>query len=249
MVLQLATICAIAAMAGTKTLHRWGRWSCMELQQLRLARNYKQCTIVTNQKRGKMKILAISGSNRKASTNTAMLKIFKKLAPTEIEIIVFEQINSLPIFSPDLESEATPQIVDDFMDMVNSADGIIISSPEYIRAIPGGLKNAIDWMVSRFEIIDKPIALAHASHRGEDMLASLRLVLSTCSRNFLEHIFLQFPLIGMSTEKIDNFLQTPAQTLEILKFINNFHLAILKKIDQATYAKPHRIIHFDDSEN
>lgn len=177
-------------------------------------------TIATEE--SNMKILAISGSARKASTNTALLKVMKKLAPAEIELTVFHQIYLLPIFSPDLEGEATPEVVEKFMEMVSTADGIIISSPEYVRAIPGGLKNAIDWMVSRFEVIDKPIALVHASHRGNDMLASLKLVLSTVSSHFMEHLFLRFPLIGMTPNEIEELLQAPEKQSEILTFMNNF---------------------------
>lgn len=54
-----------------------------------------------------MKILAISGSARKESTNTALLRAMKDIASSDIELIVFDQINSLPIFSPDDEGENT----------------------------------------------------------------------------------------------------------------------------------------------
>jgi NAD(P)H-dependent FMN reductase len=64
---------------------------------------------------------------------------------------------------------------------VARADGLVIACPEYVRALPGGFKNAVDWLVSRDEIIVKPIALIHASHRGDDMLEQLRLVLGTVS--------------------------------------------------------------------
>lgn len=175
-----------------------------------------------------MKILAISGSSREASTNTALLRVIEKFSPAGIELLVFHQLNSLSVFSPDSEGEATPEEVHEFLKMVSAADGIIISSPEYVRAIPGGLKNAIDWMVSRFEIIGKPIALVHASHRGDDMLDSLRLVLSTVSSNFMEHIFLRFPLIGKSPDEIEAFLRASEQKSEILTFLNNFAAEVQK---------------------
>lgn len=88
-----------------------------------------------------------------------------------------------------MREKKTPAVVEEFIKSVSASDGIIISSPEYIRCIPGGLKNAIDWMVSRTEIIDKPIVLVHASSRGDDMLVSLRRVLSTVSSNFLKIYF------------------------------------------------------------
>ena len=173
-----------------------------------------------------MKILAISGSSREASTNTALLKFMKNLAPEGAEVTVFHRLDVLPVFSPDSEGEATPAAVCEFVEKVSATDGIIISSPEYVRAIPGGLKNAIDWMVSRFEVIGKPIVLVHASHRGDDMLISLRLVLSTVSDNFLENLFLRTPLVGKSPEEIEEFLRAPEHESEILTFLGNFVAAV-----------------------
>jgi NAD(P)H-dependent FMN reductase len=173
-----------------------------------------------------VKILAISGSAREASTNTALLRAMKKLAPMGMEFAVFHSLHALPVFSPDLEGEEMPAAVQGFMEAVSAADGIIISSPEYIRAIPGGLKNAIDWMVSRFEIIDKPVALVHASHRGDDMLASLRLVLSTVSRNFLEHLFLRIPLMGKSPEEVAELLCLSEYESQVTSFLSRFVAAV-----------------------
>ncbi|MBU2809135.1 NAD(P)H-dependent oxidoreductase [Acidithiobacillus ferrooxidans F221] len=173
-----------------------------------------------------MKILAISGSAREASTNTALLQTMKNLAPSGVEVSVFHNLNVLPVFSPDAEGEKTPVAVREFMEAISATDGIIISSPEYIRAIPGGLKNAIDWIVSRYEIIDKPIVLVHASHRGDDMLTSLRLVLSTVSNNFLEHLFLRIPLIDKSPEEIMEFLRLPERESQIRSFLLNFAAAV-----------------------
>jgi chromate reductase, NAD(P)H dehydrogenase (quinone) len=179
-------------------------------------------------KEDNVKILAISGSAREVSTNTALLRVMKSLAPDGVELSVFHRLDALPVFSPDSEDEATPMAVCEFMETVSDVDGIIISSPEYVRSIPGGLKNAIDWMVSRFEVIGKPIALVHASHRGEDMLASLRLVLSTISDNFLEDIFLRIPLIGKSPEEIEEFVRVPEYESQISTFLSNYVAAVQK---------------------
>jgi chromate reductase, NAD(P)H dehydrogenase (quinone) len=86
--------------------------------------------------------------------------------------------------------------------VVTEVDGLIIASPEYVRSIPGGLKNAIDWLVSRKELIGKPIALAHASHRGDDMLSELRSVLSTVSDRFCQEVFLRVHLMKMTPEEV-----------------------------------------------
>ncbi|AKZ61986.1 FMN reductase [Herbaspirillum hiltneri N3] len=169
-----------------------------------------------------MKILAISGSARSVSTNTALLKAMQGLAPEGMTVKVFDRIGSLPVFSPDLEAENTPAAIQVLIAQVAQADGVIISSPEYVRAIPGGMKNVIDWMVSRAEIIGKPIALVHASHRGEDMLASMRLVLSTVSNRFLDRHFLQLPLVGKSPEEVATLVMQPEFRMQVIEFLRGF---------------------------
>lgn len=173
-----------------------------------------------------MKLLAISGSARHDSTNTALLKALKRHAPDGVAISVFHRLDTLPVFSPDAEGERTPVAVLRFLERVGQADGIIISSPEYVRSIPGGMKNAIDWMVSRFEIIGKPIALAHASHRGDEMLASLRTVLATVSDGFLGQVFLRVPLVGKSPSEIDVLLSEPDYEAQLTGFLSAFVSAI-----------------------
>lgn len=153
-----------------------------------------------------MKLLAISGSARGASTNTALLRALAEVSPKDIDIAVFHNLHTLPVFSPDLEGTNTPSKINCFVDAIDQADGVIISSPEYVRAIPGGLKNAIDWLVSGETIIDRPVALIHGSHRGNDMLASLRLVLNTVTSAFHEQLFQRFPLISKSPKEVRSFL-------------------------------------------
>ncbi|KQY63272.1 FMN reductase [Ensifer sp. Root142] len=167
-----------------------------------------------------MKILAISGSSRELSTNTALLRAFQALAPADIA--VFDRIGELPVFSPDLEGPNAPESVIRFIEKISVSDGLIISSPEYVRSIPGGLKNAIDWLVSGEAVVGKPIALAHASHRGEDMLAALRTVLSTVSSSFSENIFFRFPVMNQAPDAIRESLMTSANRPGAEKFLKDF---------------------------
>jgi len=167
-----------------------------------------------------LNLLAISGSTRHGSTNSALLRAIAAHAPDGISLSLFTGIQSLPVFSPDNEGERTPASVQAFCDQVCSADGLIISSPEYVRAIPGGLKNAIDWLVSRDEIIRKPVALAHASHRGDDMLASLRLVLGTVTERFADEIFLRQALVSLSSEEVEALLCTDTAVRDIHDYLN-----------------------------
>lgn len=175
-----------------------------------------------------MKILAISGSGRHVSTNTALLKSVAKIGKPDHDISVFSSITDLPVFSPDAEGRPLPLSVQDLVDRIGNSDGILISSPEYVRAIPGGLKNAIDWLVSRDEIISKPIAMLHASHRGDDMLDQLRLVLSTVSDRFVPDIFLRSELMKLSPEEISREFDTPSSRLEVTRFLHDFALHCMR---------------------
>lgn len=169
-----------------------------------------------------MKILAISGSARRSSTNTALLRTLSAIAPDHIDITVFDGLGALPVFSPDHEGENAPEAIKKFISSVKMADGIIIASPEYVRSLPGGLKNAIDWLVSGDELIGKPITLAHASHRGDDMLTTLRAILKTVSSGFCDNIFFRHPLMNATLGDVQAALQEPTSREAALTFLNAF---------------------------
>ena len=169
-----------------------------------------------------MRFLAISGSARSLSTNTHLLRAMSQVAPASVHVDVFDRIGSLPVFSPDLEGDAAPRIVRMFAKAIGRSDGLIIASPEYARGIAGGLKNAIDWLVSGEELVGKPIVLAHASHRGDDMLAALRLVLSTVTTNFNADIFLRFALMKRTPDDIADFVARPENRAQIDSFVSDF---------------------------
>jgi len=90
-----------------------------------------------------MNIIAISGSVRKDSFNTALLRSLQKLAPAPMTIEIVD-IGNIPLFNQDSEA-MFPEAAQILKDKIEAADGIIIATPEYNRSIPGVLKNAIDW--------------------------------------------------------------------------------------------------------
>ncbi len=90
-----------------------------------------------------MNIIAISGSLRKDSFNTALLRALPALAPEGMTITIAD-ISALPLFNQESEA-AFPATAQALKDAIEAADGVIIATPEYNRSIPGVLKNAIDW--------------------------------------------------------------------------------------------------------
>lgn len=90
-----------------------------------------------------MHILALSGSLRKDSFNTALINAFATHAPDGVSITVAD-ISALPLYNQDRES-SFPEVVSTLKDMIRTADGILIATPEFNRSVPGVLKNAIDW--------------------------------------------------------------------------------------------------------
>jgi NAD(P)H-dependent FMN reductase len=168
-----------------------------------------------------MRLLAISGSLRAASANTALLQALARIAEAPVSVTLWAGLGDLPIFSPDLEA-SPPAAVLSFVRAVGQADGVVIACPEYARAMPGGFKNALDWLVSRDEIIGKPVALLHGSHRGEDVLADLHRVLSTIADGFQPDLFARFHLMKMSPEDIAGFMEDEPQAAALRSFLDTF---------------------------
>jgi len=88
-------------------------------------------------------LLGICGSLRKASTNRSLLLAIGEELPAETTITLFERLGELPIFNSDL---ADPPGVIALKSAIAGADGVVFAVPEYNYSIPGGLKNALDWV-------------------------------------------------------------------------------------------------------
>lgn len=90
------------------------------------------------------KLVAITGSLRKESANTAILRSLAERAPDGVCIEVID-ISAVPLFNEDLESNP-PQAVVDLCNAVSMSDGVVFASPEYNHSTSGVLKNLIDWL-------------------------------------------------------------------------------------------------------
>ena len=107
-------------------------------------------------------VLVICGSLRKGSYNAALARTLPALAPAGMKLRAAPSFERMPIYNHDIqEASGFPAEAVSWADAIRSADALIIVSPEYNWSIPGGLKNAIDW-VSRMKdqpFKDKPVAL------------------------------------------------------------------------------------------
>jgi len=148
----------------------------------------------------KKKILAISGSLRKGSSNHAILNFLAKLVPDHVEYQIYDGLALLPHFDQDLDGDIPPETVVQFRKLLFEADGIIICTPEYAYGVPGSLKNALDWTVSSGSFVDKPTLLITASLGGESAHAAMQLILGALSANVLKEAAL---LIQFVRSKID----------------------------------------------
>src|SRR3984957_20236842 len=112
-----------------------------------------------------MRLLAISGSLRRDSHNTALLRAAASLLPSEVELAIYERLGELPPFNEELVSDR-PAAAQPLWDEIDAADGVLISTPEYNSSIPGVLKNALDWMsqpLIESPLRNKPAAVIGAS--------------------------------------------------------------------------------------
>jgi chromate reductase, NAD(P)H dehydrogenase (quinone) len=141
-------------------------------------------------------LLALSGSLRAASSNAALLEAARLLAPPGIAVVTYGGLGALPHFNPDLDREPLPPAVADLRRHIGAVDGLLISCPEYARGIPGAFKNALDWLVSGFEMPGKPVALFNASPRASEAHAALRLVLRTVAARLVEEASITLPLLA-----------------------------------------------------
>ena len=169
-----------------------------------------------------LKFYAISGSLRAQSTNRALLKALSSSAPDGMKIELDDLIGTLPIFNPDMEGDLSPAAVLAFAQKVADADGLIITSPEYAHGIPGGLKNALDWLVSRSEIPGKPMMLVRASGRSDISHAALQEVLRTMSVALMPETGFTVHLIGKKPEEIERLLRENGLLREMAEALEGF---------------------------
>ncbi|TGK15126.1 NAD(P)H-dependent oxidoreductase [Leptospira fluminis] len=139
----------------------------------------------------KFNLLGVSGSLRRNSTNTKLLKTIGVLGRERFKLEIFSDLDLLPPFCPDREAELqeSSKHLEDWRNHLQRADAVIFACPEYGHGVPGVLKNALDWVVGSGELVDKPVGVTNAyaiRSRGTFALRSLSETLRAMNAHVVE---------------------------------------------------------------
>jgi chromate reductase len=139
-----------------------------------------------------MRVLAISGSLRRDSNTTALLRALREEAPAGVEIEIWNGLKDIPPYDGDDDVVPGPATVEAFRALVREADAVFLATPEYNSSIPGALKNALDWAsrpLATNAFRNKPVAVIASSagaFGGVWAAAELRKVLGAMGARVTE---------------------------------------------------------------
>jgi NAD(P)H-dependent FMN reductase len=143
-----------------------------------------------------LRLLAISGSLRAASSNGALVGAVALVAPPGVTVETYDGLSALPHFNPDADVEPAPPAVAAWRERLAAADGVLLSSPEYAHGVPGALKNALDWIVGSGEFMLKPVALVNASPMSHFAHPQLAETLAVMMAAIVPEASVVIPLAG-----------------------------------------------------
>lgn len=109
-----------------------------------------------------MRLLLITGSTRAGSTNTAALRTVQAERP-DLDCVLYDGLGALPQFNPDDDVEPVPPAVAELRRQLAAADALLFCTPEYAGALPGSLKNLLDWSIGGGELSQQPVGWINCS--------------------------------------------------------------------------------------
>jgi chromate reductase, NAD(P)H dehydrogenase (quinone) len=171
------------------------------------------------------RILGISGSLRRDSHNTSLLRAAAEAAGPDVEFELYDGLKEIPPYDEDDDVHPRPPSVARLNEAIANADAVLFSTPEYNASIPGQLKNAIDWVsrpVATNALRNKPVAVVGASTGGFGAVwaqAELRKVLSALGARVLDlelpvpHAHTRFEEGGLTDDEIRAGLEDVLEAL------------------------------------
>ena len=153
-----------------------------------------------------MRVLAISGSLRGDSNNTALLRALREEAPEGVDVDIWQGLKVIPPYDQDDDVVPGPEAVEAFRELVRESDAVFFATPEYNSSVPGALKNALDWAsrpVATNVFRNKPVAVISSSagaFGGVWAGAELRKVLGAMGARVTEAEL----AVGHAHEKLDD---------------------------------------------
>ena len=163
------------------------------------------------------RLMLICGSLRSGSTNEALLRTAVSLLPVDVTADPYDGMSRLPHFNPDDDHEPLPPAVVDLRGRIAAADAILFSTPEYAGAMPGSLKNLLDWTVGGVETSDKPVAWINISTTGGATKTheSLTTVLIYTGAKMIDAACVRIP-VHRDAVGSNGLIEDPAVVAEIL---------------------------------
>lgn len=142
------------------------------------------------------RLLLVGGSLRRGSVNAAVLGTAAAIAPPGVIATVYEGLATLPWFDPDEDRQLLHPAVADLRDRLHTSDAVLFSTPEYAGALPGSLKNLLDWTVGD-GLYEMPVAWVNPSTSfagAQHAYESLRRVLGYVNAEIIEPACVQLPV-------------------------------------------------------
>jgi NAD(P)H-dependent FMN reductase len=168
-----------------------------------------------------LRLLLVSGSLRAGSTNTALLRTIWRLAPSGFDVVLYEGLDGLPHFDPDMDCDPLPSPVASLRAAIRAADALLLCTPEYAGALPGSFKNLLDWTVGDDQegsIYRKPVAWINVSaspNRAADAHESLRKVLGYAHADVIAEACAHIP-VARQAVGADGLVTDPAVRRRVL---------------------------------
>lgn len=169
----------------------------------------------------KSRIVGINGSASEHSANLAILQWIARFGESDFDLQLLNPLHTLPHFQSQFTDNAVPERIITSRNLIEEADGVIISTPEYVFSIPSGLKNALEWCVSTLVFANKPIGIITAAAHGEKGHAELQLIMQTLQAKFSDDTCLLIQGVKGKIDK-EGLIKDLATEEKLKQFVQEF---------------------------